>query len=31
VGNWRVIFEYVDGGLVVLALRVLRRNEGTYR
>jgi mRNA-degrading endonuclease RelE of RelBE toxin-antitoxin system len=31
VGNWRVIFEYSDGGLVVLALRVLRRNEGTYR
>lgn len=31
VGDWRVIFSHEDGGLVVLALRVLRRNEGTYR
>jgi len=31
VGDWRIIFAYEDGGLVVLALRVLRRNEGTYR
>jgi mRNA interferase RelE/StbE len=31
VGDWRVIFTYEDSSLVVLALRVLRRNEGTYR
>jgi mRNA interferase RelE/StbE len=31
VGDWRVIFSYENGGLVILALRVLRRNEGTYR
>ena len=30
VGDWRAIFTYEDGGLIVLALRVLRRNEGTY-
>jgi mRNA-degrading endonuclease RelE of RelBE toxin-antitoxin system len=31
VGDWRVLFTLTDAGLVVLALRVLRRNEGTYR
>jgi mRNA interferase RelE/StbE len=30
VGSWRVIFEYTDGGLVVLALRVLNRRDA-YR
>ena len=27
VGDWRVIFAYEDGGLVVLALRVLNRRD----
>jgi len=31
IGDWRVIFSREDSGLVVLAIRVLRRNEGTYR
>ena len=31
VGDWRVIFSLEEDGLVILALRVLRRNEGTYR
>jgi mRNA interferase RelE/StbE len=31
VGDWRVIFSLEEDGLVVLALRVLRRNEDTYR
>ena len=30
VGDWRVIFAYEDGGLVVLALRVLNRRDA-YR
>ena len=30
VGDWRVIFSYEDGGLVVLALRVLNRRDA-YR
>jgi mRNA interferase RelE/StbE len=30
VGDWRVIFTYEDGGLIVLALRVLNRRDA-YR
>jgi len=30
VGDWRVIFTYEDGDLVVLALRVLNRRDA-YR
>ena len=30
VGEWRVIFAFEDGGLVVLALRVLNRRDA-YR
>jgi mRNA interferase RelE/StbE len=30
VGDWRVIFDFVDGGFVVLALRVLNRRDA-YR
>ena len=30
VGDWRVIFSYEDGGLVMLALRVLNRRDA-YR
>jgi len=30
VGDWRVLFSFRDGGLVVLALRVLNRRDA-YR
>lgn len=30
VGDWRVLFAFEDGGLVVLALRVLNRRDA-YR
>ncbi len=30
VGDWRVIFDYVDGGLVMLVLRILNRRDA-YR
>ena len=31
VGDWRVIFTFEDSGRTLVASRVLRRNEGTYR
>lgn len=30
VGDWRVLFAYEDGGLMVLALRVMNRRDA-YR
>ena len=31
VGDWRVLYAIEDGKRLVTILRVLRRNEGTYR
>ncbi|MBI3551860.1 MAG: type II toxin-antitoxin system RelE/ParE family toxin [Elusimicrobia bacterium] len=31
VGDWRVLYAIEDGKKLVTILRVLRRNEGTYR